>query len=333
MSTSCATAAPLRHPPGEAHSPRAVSPLLTAQQLWEGSLTPRTDCPLDLFQSSREIGVGDASHITTFMRRPGSTRRGKGTAARQPTSSPRGLSCHPSVPRSIHGGTATPTHPTGCDFCRQKRVPRQNALRDTIHLASRRRLGVDKTDCARGGQQNRVGPLGQHGRHGPLAKTSPFFTRIDNSAPRIVRKTHLGHQFVTGQLHASLGVSPPTLNTATTSTFCRPERVSRQKGARDRTHRTIRRRGLDAGCRSGLNSKTHQARRPAAHPRKRPTIVYVSIDMSTLASRSERRQFIPARSVTRRNGSPQQAEINAELASMVIPVVKHNAPQKSGTRH
>jgi hypothetical protein len=45
MFTPCVTAAISRYPPGEAHSPPAASPLVTPQRLWEGSLTPRTDCP------------------------------------------------------------------------------------------------------------------------------------------------------------------------------------------------------------------------------------------------------------------------------------------------
>jgi hypothetical protein len=97
MFISCATAAPSRHPP--AHSPPAASSLVTARRwparatagrqmgrLWEGSPTPMTEGPLNPFQSSREIGVGDtsrkiASHHVS-VRGPRSTRRGQGSAAR-----------------------------------------------------------------------------------------------------------------------------------------------------------------------------------------------------------------------------------------------------------
>ena len=188
-----------------------------------------------------------ASTLVTARRWPArSDLRGQGTAnAHQPTSSPRRRPCRLSPISTVHNDTATPTRPTSLDFCRQKRVSRQNAPRDTIHPAARRRSGVDKTDCARGGQQNRVGPLGplgQHGRHGPLAKTSPFFTRPDGRAPRIARKTRLGRQAVAYQLNASLGVSPPTPNTETTSTFCPPKRNSRHNSPRDSNYPAVHRR-------------------------------------------------------------------------------------------
>jgi hypothetical protein len=80
-------------------------------------------------------------------------------SARRPTSSPRGPLCRPSARRSVRDDTTNPTHPTSCDFCRQKRVSRQNAPRDRTHPATRRRPGVDETDCARVGQQNELADL------------------------------------------------------------------------------------------------------------------------------------------------------------------------------
>ena len=43
--------------------------------------------------------------------------------------------------------------------------------------------------------------------------------------------------------------------------------------------------------------------------------------------------FIAAWSIARGDGNVEQAEINAELAAMVIPMVEHNAPQKRRARH
>lgn len=70
---------------------------------------------------------------------------------------------------------------------RQRQAPKaltpsvaKNAFRDRLRQATAvtprltSQPDVEETDCARGGQQHSVGPLGQHGRHGPLAKTSPF---------------------------------------------------------------------------------------------------------------------------------------------------------------
>jgi hypothetical protein len=149
MSTSCAAAASLRHPLGEAHSPRAASSLVAAQRLWEGSLTPMTDCPPEGRGAPRAN-----QHVRPANHRIACRHLAAFAATRQ-------LKITQRVATSVAKNAFRDRMPHATQF-----TP-----------ATRRRADVDKTDCAQGGQQNRVGPLGHLGRHGPLAKTSPFFTR------------------------------------------------------------------------------------------------------------------------------------------------------------
>ena len=96
MSTSCATAAPTRHPPGEAHSLPAPAPL-----------------------------------VTTFAAGPLPATTGSEVAARLGRSSPPQSTCRLPSPVSLDSDAATPTRSTTSDSCRQKRIRRHHATRDS----------------------------------------------------------------------------------------------------------------------------------------------------------------------------------------------------------
>jgi hypothetical protein len=210
MSTPCAAAAPSRYPPREAHSPPAASGLVTARR-WPARSTGSPGCRPSGFLGGAAAGgsttrspneapcrpvasrqhdrrhsnsntpnnfglVSPKTHQATPRRHATELGAGRRSRKRLNHKEPKRSSLFAPSPRGNTTNDApTPTRPTTSALCRQKRIRRHQATRDTIRPATRRRGVADKTDCARGGQQNSVGPLGQHG---PLAKTRARASRL-----------------------------------------------------------------------------------------------------------------------------------------------------------
>ena len=98
MSTSCATAAPTRHPPGEAHAAPAALPLPTR--------------------------VAQVAATSGYL--GGAAARGSTTS--EPNRRP---PVAPSPRDNTTGDAPTPTRPTTSALCRQKRIRRHQATRDS----------------------------------------------------------------------------------------------------------------------------------------------------------------------------------------------------------
>jgi hypothetical protein len=143
MSTLCATAAPTRHPPGEAHAAPAALHLTTR-----------------VAQVAAPSGyLGGAA--------------ARGSIASSPIEESLSL---PSPRDTTTGDAATPTRSTTSAFCRQKRSRRHHATRDgTLPTPLNVTIAADSCSC----RSNRQPPclpktIGTLGRHGRLGKSADF---------------------------------------------------------------------------------------------------------------------------------------------------------------
>jgi len=162
----CATAAPMRHPPGEAHSLPAAKPL-----------------------------------VTTFASRPLPVNRACETSSRRLAAHPHPHAAFSVVAPVVVSDAATPIRPTTFDSCRQKRMRRHQATRDTTH---RRRLSGSRSN-----------------QHGVELCQFAAVELVDMAGSE-------------AKAFPSLNAATITSASRTAFDFCRQKRVSRQNGRIDK---------------------------------------------------------------------------------------------------
>ncbi len=177
MSTSCATAAPTRHPPGEAHSPSTPAPLVTtfaagplpvnrasevaSRQLAAHPIRTRRplSSPLSLTATPQ---LQPAQPLSTRVAKNASGDTKRHTTARPPLTSP-SPSTHAAVDRTNNVHVCQKPL---ADMGRHGGVGRHGTLGFPAAAAPQPARPSWPKDA--------LGRHGRHGRHGRLAKTSRF---------------------------------------------------------------------------------------------------------------------------------------------------------------
>ena len=118
MSTPCAAAAPTRHPPGEAHAAPGALPL------------PVTTiaAALAMNRAGEHVAGGVSDADAAFHFHPPRPLHAPAGSQPPPTDSS-DQACRPTTTRQ--GDAPTPTRPTSSAYCRQKRIWRHQATRDS----------------------------------------------------------------------------------------------------------------------------------------------------------------------------------------------------------